>query len=110
MNNTFFATKVSFMNEMFQAATTLDVDWQQAMEGFVSDGRIGNSHLSVPGHDGYLGFGGKCFPKDLNAFITLYESIGVKPTIMKAAWEKNLEIRECHDWLDIDGATSTEEK
>ena len=110
MANCFFATKVSFMNEMFQAATTLDVDWQQAMEGFVSDGRIGNSHLRVPGHDGYLGFGGKCFPKDLNAFITLYESIGVKPTIMKAAWEKNLEIRECHDWLAIDGATSTEEK
>jgi len=110
MANCFFATKVSFMNEMFQAAQQLDVDWHQAMEGIVSDGRIGNSHLSVPGHDGHLGFGGKCFPKDLNAFIKLYEDIGVEPTIMKAAWEKNLEVRECHDWLDIEGATSTEDK
>jgi len=108
MANCFFATKVSFMNEMFQAAQVLEIDWQHAMEGFISDGRIGNSHISVPGHDGYLGFGGKCFPKDLNAFIKLYEDLGVEPTIMRAAWKKNMEVRECYDWLDIEGAISTE--
>lgn len=106
MANCFFATKVSFMNEMFQAASVLKVDWDQTMEGLLSDGRIGNSHVDVPGHDGYLGFGGKCFPKDLNAFIKLFEDIGVEPTIMKAVWEKNIEVRECRDWLEIKGATS----
>jgi UDPglucose 6-dehydrogenase len=108
MANSFFATKVAFMNELHQAAETLSIDWEQAMDGFVTDGRIGNSHLSVPGHDGYRGFGGKCFPKDLNAFINMYKNIGVKPTIMSAVWEKNLEIREYHDWFDIPGATSEE--
>ena len=108
MANSFFATKVAFMNELHQAAEALSIDWEQAMDGFVTDGRIGNSHLSVPGHDGYRGFGGKCFPKDLNAFINMYKNIGVKPTIMSAVWEKNLEIREYHDWLDIPGATSEE--
>jgi UDPglucose 6-dehydrogenase len=106
MANCFFATKVAFMNELRQAANALDVDWEKAMDGFVSDGRIGNSHLNVPGHDGKMGFGGKCFPKDLNAFIRLYEEIGVEPTIMRAVWKKNLEVREEKDWLDIPGATS----
>ena len=94
MCNCFFATKVSFMNEMFQAARKLKVNWNDARDGFISDGRVGNSHLDVPGHDGQLGFGGKCFPKDINSFITIFENIGVDPKILKAAWEKNLEIRE----------------
>tara|TARA_R110000824_G_scaffold169120_2_gene346177 strand:+ start:355 stop:1215 length:861 start_codon:yes stop_codon:yes gene_type:complete len=106
MANCFFATKVSFMNEMKQAANKLNIDWNETMNGFVSDGRVGNSHLDVPGHDGSLGFGGKCFPKDLNAFINLFESIDVDPTVMKAVWEKNLEVREEHDWEEIEGAVS----
>ena len=106
MANCFFATKVGFMNEMKQAAERLDINWHSAMNGFVSDGRIGNSHLDVPGHDGSLGFGGKCFPKDLNAFIGLFEAVGVDPTIMKAVWKKNLEVRKERDWNEIEGAVS----
>ncbi len=106
MANCFFAVKVSFMNEMFQGARSLDIDWDTAMDGFISDGRIGNSHLDVPGHDGSPGFGGKCFPKDLNAFIRLFQDVGINPAIMKAAWEKNLEVRDDRDWSEIDGAVS----
>jgi len=106
MANCFFSTKISFMNEMKQAAKAMQVDWDKAMEGFVSDGRIGNSHLDVPGHDGSRGFGGKCFPKDLNAFIKAMENEGVSPTVLKAVWDKNMEVRDNHDWLEIDGATS----
>lgn len=110
MANCFFSVKVSFMNEMKQGADKLKVNWQDAMNGFVSDGRIGNSHLDVPGHDGYHGFGGKCFPKDINAMIGLYKELKIEPKIMQAAWEKNIEVREKHDWLEIDGATSEGEK
>ena len=110
MANCFFAVKVSFMNEMKQGADSLGVNWNDAMHGFVTDGRIGNSHLDVPGHDGSLGFGGKCFPKDLNAFISLFDSKEVFPTIMRAAWTKNLEVRHTHDWTSIEGAVSNREK
>ena len=65
MANCFLATKVSYMNEMYQVATKLGVNWHDALEGFALDGRIGLSHIEVPGPDGQLGFGGKCFPKDL---------------------------------------------
>tara|TARA_R110002167_G_scaffold366308_1_gene594692 strand:+ start:6787 stop:7626 length:840 start_codon:yes stop_codon:yes gene_type:complete len=106
MANCFFATKISFMNEMKQICGAIDGNWDEAMDGFISDGRIGNSHIDVPGHDGSLGFGGKCFPKDINAMISKSISLGINPTMMIAAWEKNLEVRDDLDWLRIKGAVS----
>lgn len=94
------------MNEMYQVCQAINGDWGQAVEGFITDGRIGNSHIDVPGHDGDLGFGGKCFPKDLNAMIKKSEALGVEPFVMKGAWEKNKEVRKDLDWYDIPGAVS----
>ena len=65
MNNLFFATKVSFLNEMKLLGDKVGVNWNEAVDGFVLDGRVGHSHLSVPGPDGKFGFGGSCFPKDI---------------------------------------------
>ena len=110
MANCFFATKVSFMNEMHQICNAVNGNWNQAMEGFITDGRIGNSHIDVPGHDGDFGFGGKCFPKDLNAMIKKAESLGIDPFVMKGAWEKNKQVRNNLDWYDIPGAVSNNKK
>jgi UDP-glucose 6-dehydrogenase len=49
------------MNEYYRLATNIGIDWDKALYGFVSDGRIGDSHLHVPGPDGKLGFGGNLF-------------------------------------------------
>jgi len=106
MANCFFSVKLSFMNEMLQGAEALGVDWDAAVKGFITDGRIGNSHIDVPGHDGSLGFGGKCFSKDLNAFIELFQQLGIDPSVMKATWKKNLEVRDNHDWAEIEGAVT----
>ena len=106
MANCFFATKVSFMNEMYQVCGAIDGDWDTALEGFITDGRIGNSHIDVPGHDGDFGFGGKCFPKDLNAMIKRAEELGIDPVVMKGAWERNKQVRKDLDWYDIPGAVS----
>jgi nucleotide sugar dehydrogenase len=110
MANCFFATKVSFMNEMYQVCKAIEGDWESALEGFITDGRIGNSHIDVPGHDGDFGFGGKCFPKDLNAMIKCAEALGVSPDVMKGAWEKNKQVRKDLDWYDIPGAVSSKRK
>ena len=110
MCNCFFATKVSVMNEFKQISDAIGANWNDAMEGFITDGRIGNSHIDVPGHDGDLGFGGKCFPKDINAIITKAEEFGVDPKVMKAAWEKNKEVRTNLNWYDIPGAVSKKNK
>ena len=103
MNNLFFATKVSFLNEMKLVADKTNVDWDKAMEGFVMDGRVGHSHLSVPGPDGKLGFGGSCFPKDIQAMIAFGESIGIDMNTLNGAWKTNLNVRPDKDWENLKG-------
>ena len=103
MNNTFFASKVSIMNEFYRLANHLGVDWETALYGFVSDQRIGDSHLNVPGPDGKLGFGGTCFPKDINAFISFAKKNNVNMNVLEAAWKTNLEVRPERDWENLKG-------
>ena len=59
--NTFLATKVSFANEMKQLCDAAGANYQDVVKLALYDKRIGTSHWSVPGPDGYNGFGGKCF-------------------------------------------------
>jgi len=108
MSNCFFATKVSFLNEMYQVAKNCNVDWVEAVSGFVSDGRIGHSHMNVPGPDGKFGFGGSCFPKDVQAMINYGESIGVEMDVLSAVWKKNLEVRPEQDWKKLKGRAVTD--
>lgn len=110
MNNLFFATKVSFLNEMKLIADKNDVDWDLAVQGFVLDGRIGHSHLQVPGPDGKPGFGGSCFPKDIQAMIAFGKQIGINMNTIDGAWKTNLELRPEKDWENLVGrAISGEE-
>tara|TARA_R100001079_G_C4450188_1_gene153298 strand:+ start:1733 stop:2593 length:861 start_codon:yes stop_codon:yes gene_type:complete len=103
MNNCFFATKVSFLNEMYQIADACGVDWDMAVEGFVRDGRVGHSHMNVPGPDGRFGFGGSCFPKDIQAMIHFAQTLDIHPDVLIGAWEKNLDVRPEEDWKDLKG-------
>jgi len=103
-NNLFFAVKVSFMNEMKLVADKLGtVNWDKAVRGFVSDGRVGDSHIQVPGPDGKKGFGGSCFPKDINAFMTFADSVGLDLSVLKGAWATNLKVRPERDWEKLKG-------
>ena len=110
MNNCFFATKVSFMNEMYQIAEKIDANWDEAVSGFVSDGRIGHSHMNVPGPDGKFGFGGSCFPKDIQAMIDFAEMFSINPSVLRGAWEKNLEVRPEEDWKNLKGRAVIDDK
>ena len=103
MNNTFFATKVSIMNEFKRLATALDANWNDALYGFAADGRIGDSHLHVPGPDGRMGYGGTCFPKDVNALVTLGKQLGTPMNTIEAGWKTNLEVRPEQDWNESKG-------
>jgi len=107
--NCFLATKVSFANEIKQLCDSLEVDYDKVVEYSLYDERIGKSHFSTPGPDGRSGFGGSCFPKDLNALISVANKIDVKPTVLNAVWEKNLEVRPERDWEQLKGRAVSEE-
>ena len=103
MNNVFFATKVSVMNEFKQVCDDIGANWDTAVKGFAADQRIGDSHLNVPGPDGKLGFGGSCFPKDINAFMTLAKNLEIDVPTIEGAWKTNLNVRPEKDWEKLEG-------
>ena len=109
MTNTFFATKISFLNDMKLLSDKCGAIWEHAVEGFVRDGRVGHSHLSVPGHDGRYGFGGSCFPKDIQALINYANDLGVDMNVLSGVWKTNLEVRPERDWEQLKGRSIVDE-
>ena len=108
MCNCYFATKVSYMNEMYQIADKCGANWNDCIEGFALDGRIGHTHLAVPGPDGKFGFGGSCFPKDVQAMINFAESLGIDANVLIGTWDTNLEVRPEEDWKKLKGRAIVE--
>lgn len=106
MCNSFFAMKVSFMNEMYDACNHLGIDFPEVKNMFLSDMRIGNSHTDVPGHDGSRGYGGKCFPKDVLALVHWGKENELHFDMLEAADKVNERVREERDWERIKGATT----
>ena len=106
ISNTFFAVKVSFCNEIFELAERFGIEYPLLRDMWLADWRVARSHTDVPGHDGDFGYGGKCFPKDVQAFIKLGERLGVPMNMAKAADKVNERVRRNKDWLEIEGATS----
>ena len=98
MNNAFFATKVSIMNEFKILCDKIGANWDDALWGFAADGRIGDSHLNVPGHDGKLGYGGTCFPKDVNALLSFSKKYNIELNTIAGGWNTNLKVRSEKDW------------
>lgn len=96
--NTFLATKVAYFNMMYDLSLKLDMNYDNIVLGVCSDSRIGYSHSKTPGPDGDRGFGGTCFPKDINALIHTFQKNELNSNILKEVWEYNKTIRKNWDW------------
>jgi UDPglucose 6-dehydrogenase len=82
--NCMLATKISFMNEMSRLAEHLGADIENVRRGIGSDERIGY-HFIYAG----CGYGGSCFPKDVQALIKTAESIDYDATLLKSVESVN---------------------
>jgi len=82
--NAMLATKISFMNEIANICEQLDVDVENVRHGIGSDGRIGYSFI-YPG----CGYGGSCFPKDVQALVRTAHSLGYDAKILEAVEARN---------------------
>jgi len=101
--NTFLALKVAFSNEVYNLCQALGLDHGEIISIAQLDPRLGATHWVVPGPDGKRGFSGSCFPKDLNALISLARERGVSLRTLEAAWATNLEVRPEKDWESLKG-------
>lgn len=79
--NSFLATKVVFMHEMYRAleeslgemSSHTQAIWHTIIDLIKVDPRIGTSHMGAPGSDGKFGYGGACFPKDVTALYNAFK-------------------------------------
>jgi UDPglucose 6-dehydrogenase len=119
--NCFLAMKISFANEMYQICQALDseglnADYDRLVEIATLDKRLGTSHWKVPSFEtdengkNLFGFGLSCFPKDINALITVAKSYEVDPKMLSATWTKNLEVRPQKDWEKLFGRAVSKKK
>ena len=87
--NAFLAAKISFINEMANICNKVGADIEQVRIGISTDNRIGNKFL-FPG----IGFGGSCFPKDVNALISVAKENNCGAYMLEAVRDVNVAQRE----------------
>jgi UDP-glucose 6-dehydrogenase len=85
MENAFLATKVTFVNQFFDIAVSLGVNFDELRQLWLLDGRVGGSHTTVTAE---RGFSGRCLPKDLLAMITAMRAGGGAP-LLEAVFSYN---------------------
>lgn len=83
-SNSFLATKISYINAISRVCEAVGADVVKVAEGMGLDRRIGRAFL-----DAGAGYGGSCFPKDLDAFITIARKNGYDFQLLKAVREIN---------------------
>ncbi|MHB1131376.1 MAG: UDP-glucose dehydrogenase family protein [Chloroflexota bacterium] len=87
-SNAFLATKISFINEMANICEQLGADVRLVAEGLGRDKRIGPAFLQAG-----LGWGGSCFPKDVQALISMAANHGAHPQLLRSVVEINSDQR-----------------
>jgi UDPglucose 6-dehydrogenase len=104
IKNCFLATKVSFFNEIYQTCIAVGIDFETVRSIACDDTRIGHGHSTVPGHDGKNGYGGTCFPKDMNALLNFMHQHNVISHILSGSVTRNESIdRTSKDWTNDKG-------
>ena len=87
MENLYFGIKITFAQQMYDACQALGVDWYRVREGWALDPRVDKMHTAVFPNN--RGFGGKCLPKDLNAFVQSCRKVGFEFSLLQTAIEIN---------------------
>ena len=90
MENSFFATKVTFVNEFYEIVKAYGADWHKIREGWLLDKRVNRTFSSV--FIDKRGFSGKCLPKDVNAIFHASRKQGYEAKLLEAVISVNNEM------------------
>jgi len=83
-SNAMLATRISFMNEIANVCDRFGINVEDVRMGVGSDSRIGPAFLR-PG----CGYGGSCFPKDVQALVRIAQSVGIEPIVLNGVEARN---------------------
>jgi UDPglucose 6-dehydrogenase len=98
-SNAFLATRLSFINEIASICDQMGADVKEVAEGMGYDRRIGHAFLNAG-----LGWGGSCFPKDVQALAYMASTHGTHPQLLRAVidinrYQRRRVVRQLRDWL-----------
>jgi UDPglucose 6-dehydrogenase len=98
-SNAFLATRLSFINEIASICDQMGADVKEVAEGMGYDGRIGHAFLGAG-----LGWGGSCFPKDVQALAYMASTHGTHPQLLRAVidinrYQRRRVIQQLREWL-----------
>jgi len=108
VTNCFLSLKVSFANQLYDLCNTCGINYNEVVEISKLDNRLGNSHWKVPGPDGDRGYGGHCFPKDMQAFLKFAKNNNIDMSLIEEAIKYNDTIRKDRDWEKMKGRAVSE--
>ena len=83
-SNAMLATRISFMNEIANICDRYGIDVEDVRQGVGMDSRIGPAFLRAG-----CGYGGSCFPKDVQALVRIAQSVGVEPLVLNGVEARN---------------------
>lgn len=93
-HNVYGAMRIIYANHLYDVCERLEIDYEEVKKGFAASEFIGHGVLRYMNifHNNKRGYGGPCFPKDVNAYIEFCKSIGVKQEIITATRTANQRI------------------
>ena len=92
-DNVFGALAVTYFNGVYELCSKMGAEYNLVRDGFLLSGYLSPTHTHVPGPDGKFGYGGKCFPKDVNAFA-IFNQNNHLGELLKVTMETNKFFRE----------------
>jgi len=95
MENSYFAAKITFVNEFRELSEQLGLDWHTVREGWLLDPRVDRDHTAAFAEE--RGFAGRCLPKDLSAILRVASDSGLQLRMLSAVQEANGEFRRSAD-------------
>lgn len=91
-HNVFGALKVTYFNGVYDLCKRMEANYRKIQQGILLSGYINAPHTMVPGPDSKFGYGGKCFPKDVNALTKMTEGMPIH-NLLKELQPLNIEFR-----------------
>ena len=92
--NSFYATKVQYFTEIKLLCDKLEIDYNNVKNLMLLNGWINPMHTDIPGHDGQISFGGKCFPKDIKALNQVFKNLEVPNRVLESVITENSIMRD----------------
>lgn len=100
MENSYFAVKVTFVNEFYELCRRTGADWFSVREAWLADPRVERDHTAVMPRD--RGYAGRCLPKDVDAILATAQRLDLPMPLLTATREANGRYRSLSEDDSVD--------